>query len=205
MAISEIDICNLALSKVGSDTIRSFTENNKRSRLCNIFYDNEKRYVLSQHDWSFARKIAQLDKIKTDSTFPEGYSAFQIPHDCETPRQVGKDSSRSNWEVVGNTIVVPDNCETSIILRYTQSNPEPYLFTQSFVDLVALRIAAMLSQPLAQDKGLMSSMMQAYASSKYDAWESDANIGNIYRDHQENPDDDKFSFPDGGRSPSNMW
>ena len=51
---SEVQICNLALAKIGDQQITSLTENSKAGRLCNLVYEPLRDATLRAHPWNFA-------------------------------------------------------------------------------------------------------------------------------------------------------
>lgn len=63
--MTEVEICNLALSGLGANTITSLSANaSKEDRLCNRWYSVVRDEVLSLFQWNFATKTARL--IRTD-------------------------------------------------------------------------------------------------------------------------------------------
>lgn len=70
MATSDVAICNLALAKVGGESITSLSDSNKRANLCNIIYPAARDRLLLAHRWNFAIKRKQL--AKDTATFTDG-------------------------------------------------------------------------------------------------------------------------------------
>jgi len=61
MAQVDTDICNLALSHVGSSTVlQSMNETFKEAQQCKLHYDQCRRETLQRLDWSFARRTVGL-------------------------------------------------------------------------------------------------------------------------------------------------
>lgn len=75
------NLVNMALINIGEDTILSITDtNSEAARKANAIYDNERRSVLMEHNWSSAKKLASL--AKTASTPLWGFtSEYQLPSD----------------------------------------------------------------------------------------------------------------------------
>ena len=68
MGLSQLEICNQALLKVGADVIDTLTppasteDGTKRSiELCNIFFDQSYEEVLRMYPWNSAKKRAEID------------------------------------------------------------------------------------------------------------------------------------------------
>jgi hypothetical protein len=60
-----------------------------------------------------------------------------------------------------------------------------------------LGIAVRLSPSVTQDKKLTAELREQFAFEQLNAWESEANIGNSYRAHDETPANDPFVNPEG--------
>lgn len=195
MAYSKVGICNLAFALVGASAIRDFDESNKRARMAEVFYEPTRDYLLSKFDWPFARSFKNLQKLSTtDIDVPEGMNAFKLPNDCRTPRDIHPLGSRVKWEVYGSALLTP---EESVGLYYTKQETNPTRFSDTFVNVLALGLAIKMAPSITQDKQLVQSLVQQYEMAKMEAWESDANIGNMYREHDEDPNNDRFVYPDG--------
>lgn len=203
MANSKISICNLALASLGADAIRDFDENNKRARMCDVFYDHVRDWLLTKFDWPFARKLEYLQSVDIDSlpvgTFvPEGTYVYAIPNACKTVRDLYPPGSRNPWEVLGKHLYckVPPT-EDTIQIFYTAQITDVSLFSETFASLLASGIAVRIGPAITQDKALVGRIVQQFEQEQRDAWESDANEGNSYRAYDEDPQNDTFVNPDG--------
>lgn len=105
---SEVEICNRALSKVGTrSTIASMTEASNEAKQCNLLFNPTRDEVLSMAFWNFARKTATLSLLKSapgtisnpsptgfDGTWNDAYPAppwlfeYAYPSDCINVRFV---------------------------------------------------------------------------------------------------------------------
>lgn len=66
MATSETEICNRALSRIGTrSTIASLTEDSNEARQCNMLYVPTRDEVISMAWWNFAKKTATLSLLKS--------------------------------------------------------------------------------------------------------------------------------------------
>lgn len=67
MATDKVAIANLALSKIGSTRITSFTQTgSNEAAIVNGVYDDILEEVLSEHPWSFAQKRTELEYTVPD-------------------------------------------------------------------------------------------------------------------------------------------
>ena len=195
MAYSKISICNLSLAMCGAGAIRDFDESNKRARMADVFFEPTKDYLLSRIDWSFARKFKHLNLLDIPADeIPSGLYPYQLPNDCKVPRILTPAGGRTRWEVMGDRLF----CEqpSGVSLYYTAVNTPVARFTDPFVNVFALGIAVRLAPAITQDKQLVDSLYKQYISEQKECWETDTNIGNIYREFDEDPNNDTFVSPD---------
>lgn len=215
MPNSKISICNLALAALGEDSIRSFDEDNKRSRMCDVFFESTKEYLLSKFDWPFACKLKKLQPvILPEDEVPYGEYGYQIPSDCKTPRDIHPRGGRDYWVVRGQVLFckIPPETDSSgvranrdVQLYYTYNNVDASQFTDTFATLLYIAMAVRMAPSLTQDKDLTRALAAQYQVEMREAWESDANIGNDYRAHDEDPNNDTFVHPDIATYPEDFW
>jgi hypothetical protein len=81
--MTNLELCNLALSRIGEKTIGSLSEDGKPAKLCSQFLQSSVDCVLTLHPWSCAMKRAAL----TAGTAPAfGWAArYAVPADCLRP------------------------------------------------------------------------------------------------------------------------
>jgi hypothetical protein len=190
MANSEVSICNLALATLGADSIRDFSEDNKRARMCKNFYDATRDYLLAKFDWPFSRSFKNLNQLDlTGEDTPDGEYGYQLPIDCQTPRDVHPMGSSTPWRIVGQRLYTT---LTAVGLYYTKTETNPAIFSNPFVNLLALGVAVRMCAPITQDKALAKVLFEQYQVEMGEVWESEANVGNEYRMFDENPENDSF-------------
>jgi hypothetical protein len=77
---SQVQICNLALSRLGASTITSLTDNTTEAKLCNTFFDDLADEVMVEGSWSST--IARTSLARTTNTPSFGFTyEFQLPVD----------------------------------------------------------------------------------------------------------------------------
>jgi hypothetical protein len=182
---SKIEICNIALSIIGADSIRNFDENNKRSRMCDVLYESARDELLSSFDWSFARRIAKLQQVPTDTgTHPPGLYAYKLPNDCKVPRDLWPPGSFESWFLLGNILYCKqDNIEdgVDIFLVYTGKEINTTMFSDTFANTLAILLASRLAGPITQDKNLTKTLYDQFRIEYQNAIDIDANLGNQYK------------------------
>lgn len=189
---SEIEICNLALTRIGTGTIVSFEQNAKAASLCNLHYPRSRNACLRAHPWNFAIKKANLAASATAPTF-EFERKFSLPTDCL--RVI-----RTNWEAsgsVGTAIygfpgengyageTVPyringrflETNATEAMIEYVAEITDTNQFDELFVDLLAQRIAAEICMALTDNASATKQMWDIYAVKLAEARLTDAMEG----------------------------
>jgi hypothetical protein len=191
-----IDICNAALAKLGAESIREFDKANKRSRVCEIMYPHARDTLLGQYDWSFARRIVALREALDATTVPELGKAYIIPQDCVRPLDVYPRGSADAWEVIGGFIYTRTAAPR---LRYTRREANAGVYTTSFVDALAAKLAFEISPTIlaATDNDRAGDRLQnrAQAALLY-AQEEDASRGSEYLHPDKIMEQDSFVDPD---------
>lgn len=204
MAKSKVGICNISLAMLGAEEIRTFDEDNKRARMCDVFYDVVREYLLSRFDWPFARVFAKLKMLDQDAyPAPDGCVSFQLPTNCLTPRDIHPVGGKTKWEIAGDKLYVSYELagdgtdEDTVGLYYTSNEDNPGLFSSTFAMLLSTTLAVKICPAITQDDKLTTVLMGQAENETKNAWESDANIGNDYRAFNEDPNNDTFVYPDG--------
>jgi hypothetical protein len=91
MADSATEICNLALSHLGSGheiaDIDNEEEVSDEKSACLRYYDTALKQTLRAFHWPFAKKIAELTEVEEDPTDEWAYS-YALPSDCLSVRRI---------------------------------------------------------------------------------------------------------------------
>lgn len=113
MATSDVAICNLALSAVGTrSSIASLTEDSVEARECNLHYTPALEAVLSSAHWNFARKQATATLVKdgtvagtTNPPPPPWLYEYAYPNDCLNVRYILPQLASAQGVVPGTVAV----------------------------------------------------------------------------------------------------
>lgn len=152
--MTQLEICNHALLKVGADTITTLTEptssedGTKRSiALCNTFFDQALEEILRLYPWNSCVKRA----TPTAATAPSfGYdNAFTVPADCVRIINVFDNANEcvdgTQWVVEDGEILC--NYDT-IYLKYIATPSDPtgldVLCTKALICNMAIKLAPAL-------------------------------------------------------------
>lgn len=179
MAVSEVSICNQALSWLGEKLITSLDDPTTPAQLCKLNYEQLRDAVLEARDWSFAMQRNVPAVLVTVPVW--GYShQFQLPPDLLRVVFVGETDSDlenqpvDNWQREQDKIMC--NVDT-IYLRYIYRLTDPVKFTPLFVQALAARIAADLAMPLTSSRSLQSDMFNLFGVKLQEAAATDAKQG----------------------------
>jgi len=151
---SAIDICNSALTKLGSERIDSLSEESKQARLCNQQYPIIRDELLASHFWNFAMKRAQLASVTVTEPISTRFPfAFQIPSD--SLRIVYLEDQNVDFKVEGNLIFA--DIESPSLL-YISKETDVARFSATFREALAYRLAEDIAYPLIQSVSVMDRM-----------------------------------------------
>ena len=175
MALSETDICNLALAELNADTILDLTEDNKAGRLCNRFYAPTRDMVLAAHPWNFAIRRAELAIVSTEDPAYEFENAFQKPSGCIRVIDTNQLDSEL-WRAEKDMIL---SNSATFKIRYIFQETDTAKFSQMFIDALTYRMASRLAYPLTGILDNAKTMYELYAQFLADAKASDAQEGPV--------------------------
>ena len=157
MSISVVQICNMALAKIGSDSfITSLEDDTKSARHFKIFYEPVRDSLIRSHLWRFARKQYQLAPLVEEPLFDGGYY-FQMPVDCLRVVIPDEDYfySYGRWSVEGNKILADTNVLNIVGLQRVEDTA---FFDPIFTEALATRLAHEICMPLAQSESLKNTL-----------------------------------------------
>jgi|DEB0MinimDraft_3_1074331.scaffolds.fasta_scaffold00081_13 hypothetical protein len=169
---SEVQICNIALSKVGDEQITSLLDDSKAARLCNLTYEPLRDSVLRAHLWNFAISRVALAK-STDAPAYEYSAKFALPADFL--RLVDTNLlDTEKYKVEGKFILA--NSDT-VSIRYVKRVEDPNEFDWLFIEALAARIAAELAIALTDNRTLSVDLFNLYSTKITEARTADAQEG----------------------------
>lgn len=139
----KITIVNSALLKISEEPINSLDDNTKSSTIVSILWDIVLESLLSEHEWSFAKKRVTISPDTTTPSF--GYSLrFGLPADYN--HLVSIDSETEVDYVIEGRYIL-SNTE-SINLVYIANITDPTVMTGKFTLAFILILAANIAYAL---------------------------------------------------------
>lgn len=154
--MTETDICNLALARIGAARISgSYTSNPGDQtyasvRACQDCYALVRDRVLRSHPWNFAMARARVETADEDAPAFGWANRFPLPADCLRVVAVNDSSEtdpRQDWTVEGAFVLSNDEAvDIAYVARTTAVDSFDPLFTQALVVLLAAELATVLTR-----------------------------------------------------------
>lgn len=158
-------ICNLALTSVGANTIVDLADNTQEARLCTIYYPLYRDYLLRLHPWNFAQVRASLALLTAVPAFGFDY-AFQLPPDCGRVTETDL-TVYDEWRVEGRTLVCnKDTINIVYTKRLTDTSQFDELFTITLGILLAWKLSKVLTGKQNFTKTLHDEYLEHLASAR---------------------------------------
>lgn len=187
---SDIEICNIALSRVAhTQPIVSFTEKSKAAELCSVFYATLRELVLADFPWPFAESTVALADV--GSPDPGWAYRYRYPADCLKVRDIiqpgWRRSLASEMQIPfkigydgGGRVIHTDQPEAAV--RFTFRVEDSTFFDPLFADALAWRLAMDLALPLSSKQEL-----QQFATQQYEMAMTKAE-GSAFEESQDDPE-----------------
>lgn len=155
MATSDVQIANYALTLLGAKRINALSEDTNEARNINAVFGLIRESCLSEHEWNFAIKRANLGLLSDTPEFDFDYK-FQLPNDCV--RVVKTDLPKgSRYQIEGREIL----CDSETLkIKYIQNVTDAARFSAPFVKYFAYRLAEEVAYPITGSKGLEADLFQ---------------------------------------------
>ena len=145
---SQVQICNLALSRLGANTITSLTDGTTEAKLCNTLFSDLADEVMVEGSWSTTIARASLSRTTNTPTFEYAYE-HQLPVDPKCLKVLNIEESQPgsiNYRIEGDKLL---SDEATIKIRYVSrlADTEDWgtLLTRAFVSRLASELAYALT------------------------------------------------------------
>jgi len=164
MVATVVEICNIALARLGDSRISDIDANEEKARLCKLFYDQTRDEVLREHTWSFASARAALAPLAGDNITGFDYR-YQLPTDCLYVRTLIDAEGESYADITNEYQIEGRELHTDVTpcaIRYTKKVSDPGQYDSQFVEAFALKLASKIALKLSGKQQLENSMLQQY-------------------------------------------
>ena len=142
---TKIDLCSMALLKLGEKPIQSLVEDSAAAQLARTLFDPITDTLIASHPWRFATRTYELTKTTDDD--------FVIPSDVLRVLQCpGKMEN-------GRIVAPVDKIKIVVLVRVS---PESY--PSYFVSLVATKLAMDFCVPMTGDHAVFRMLAALYES-----------------------------------------
>lgn len=193
MASSQIEVANMALTKLGANRISSLTEDSTAASEVNARWNSLRDSELAAHPWTFALKRAEIPSLSSAPTY--GWTkAYPKPSDCLRIVQVGEywalyapAEDGAYFELEGSNILCDET--SPLRLRYVYSVTNVGLWAPLFCEAFASKLAYELCEKITQ-----SSAKKRDAMDDYRLAISTARRTNAIEQPPQRPADDSWSL-----------
>lgn len=161
---SVVQICNMALSHIGSEArVSSISppDGSVEAGHCVTFYDMARTELIEPGNWRFALKRAALAEV-TNASSTWAY-AYEMPSDCMAPKRIlragtgltvfnqdtaqfsTQDADSADFEIEGEVLYTN---EPAAVLVYVRDVTDTTRFTPSFTSALSYLLASYLAGPI---------------------------------------------------------
>ena len=159
--MTDVQICNLALARLGDARITTLADATAQAQYCSLFYTQTVAELQAEFDWQFCREQQNLSGGTSPIT---GYSVkYSLPSDfIHALRVNGIDASENfgTWEIIGTDLHT--NFSGSISLDYISNITDETMYPAIFTELLAVKLAGVLAMPLTGSKDLFKQCVELY-------------------------------------------
>lgn len=172
MAVSQVDIANRALTKLGAGRIISLDDDAQASNTLASMYDIVRDAELRKNLWHFSKARAQLPALSQPPEF--GYThQFQLPADFLRLVEINgrrcqeKPHLDAWYSIEAGRILVSQ--PGPLRIRYVRRVEDPTLFDALFVEAFACKLAFESCETLTQSNTKKQTVAQEYEAALADA------------------------------------
>lgn len=161
MASSVLQICNIALGRLGAASILDLNAAQKEAQACKLFYQTAIDEVLRTHPWNFAirRQTLTADLVEPSHGWAVGYL---LPEDCLRVldlNDLGRYSDPPPWQIEGRLLLC-DRDEAHI--RYISRDTDPLNYDALFVQAAAAKLAALIAKKITGSDTIAQAQLTEY-------------------------------------------
>jgi len=159
--MTDIEIINKALLKLGQEPIIALTDTNERAKIASTIFASVRDMLITSYRWAFAMKRAS---ISADATAPAfGWSArYALPEDFLRLSEICNADFREtdNYEIEGGYILC--NYTEPLKIKYLAKITTSSIFPVYFCEALACKLAFEFCERLKQDQSRKQMLMQEF-------------------------------------------
>lgn len=167
MSVSEVQICNLALTELGTGLISNYeTDTSEKAVLCRLYFDTVVEEVLRSHEWNCAIWYQSLAALAStdDDYLLEDYDKYDYQFQLPTaPRCLRAlcipDDPDYDYKIASGYLFT--NLET-VVLKYIRLVEDVTKFDSLLVRAIAYRLAADMASRITGATKTRNEMLAIY-------------------------------------------
>ncbi|TPM38140.1 hypothetical protein [Mesorhizobium sp. B2-3-4] len=164
MAITPLDIANMALAVLDEAPIDSLDQDVKAARLLNLHFDLTREGELTRHAWVFAILRATVaGSFAGDGACALNF-AYELPADCLRPlpltHNAEPDGVPVSWRQEAGLIY--SDQPGPLIIRYIANLTDPNDWDALFTEVLVAALAVKVAHPLTHKSGMIDIARSAY-------------------------------------------
>ena len=164
MAITPLDIANMALAVLDEAPIDSLDQDVKAARLLNLHFDLTREAELTRHAWVFAILSASVAGADTGSGDCTLNFAYELPADCLRPLPLTHngepDGMPISWRQEAG--VIYSDQPGPLTIRYVANLTDPNDWDALFTEVLVAALAIKVAHPLTHKAGMIDIARSAY-------------------------------------------
>lgn len=161
--MTDVEICNLALARLGDAKITSLSDLTAQAKYCNLFYAQTVKELQADFNWQFCRKQSAITADVVPPTF--GYTGrYALPIDFLRVLRINGVSDTENfgkWEIIGTFLHT--DLTGPIQLDYLANITTTTEFPSIFIEVLSAKLAAQLAMPLTGSKELFAQLATVFS------------------------------------------
>lgn len=161
--MSEVDICNEALTEIGEEPITSLLDNSTTARLCFRHYPLARDELLASYRWNFCMTRIELVPLTDPPVYGFDHK-FQLPAD--ELRVWDTNLTECSWRIESGELLTDSD---SVAINYSRRVTDTSKFSTGFRRCLTLQIAARLSIPLTRQVEMRQQMLDEFDTKLEDA------------------------------------
>lgn len=181
-AVTNIEICNMALGYIAKTRIFSLEDRSEEARMCKLYYDHARKMLLRNYTWGFARRVSRLSPLNKAVA---GYEyVYAYPSECLAVRKIYNEQGASvkEYEKEKYDIFVMDNGVVAIacnvedaFIEYTHDTVDADTFSVDFVEALSRFVAYNIAQSLTGSASMAQEQYQLFRETLVNAKLASAN------------------------------
>jgi|SRR6185503_4441221 len=164
VALTPVDVANMALGILVEAPISSLDQDNKAARLLNLHYETTRQSELVKQSWAFAIFRVELDAEDDAPTSDEYRYGYTVPDDAlrVLPLTDNGEASGLRLPFKQEGTLILTNYSGPRIIRYIGNLTDPSDWDPLFVEAFAARLAMKIAMPLTNKPSVLQGAQLVY-------------------------------------------